>query len=71
MNADRLTFTTETTNTVLLEAVSDNTGLAAIGFEGVNTSNRINLNANIYDIRDFFKVPLALTGTDGDIGFGG
>jgi flagellar hook-associated protein 2 len=69
VNADRLTFTTETTNTVLLEAVPDNTGLAAIGFEGVNTSNRINLNANIYDIRDFFKVPLALTGTDGDISF--
>lgn len=69
VNADRLTFNTESTNTVLFEAVPDNAGLAVIGFEGANTSNRINLNANIYDIRNNFKAPLTLPGTDGDISF--
>ncbi|MGE5613323.1 MAG: flagellar filament capping protein FliD [Bacillota bacterium] len=68
-NSDRLTFSTESTNILLLEAVPGNTGLAAIGFEGANTSNKINLDAKIYDIRNSFKTPLALTGTDGDISF--
>lgn len=69
VNEDRLTFSTESTNTILFEAVPDNAGLAVIGFEGANISNRISLSANIYNIRNNFKVPLALPGTDGDISF--
>jgi flagellar hook-associated protein 2 len=69
VDAGRLTFSTDSTNTLLLEAVSENSGLAAIGFEGANTSNKINLSANIYDIRNNFKTPLQLTGTEGDISF--
>jgi flagellar hook-associated protein 2 len=72
VSTDRLTFNTDSTNTLLLEAVYEqmdeemveNGGLAAIGFKGTNTSNKIDLNANIYDIRNNFKTPLSLTGGD-------
>jgi len=66
---NKLTFNTDSTNTLSLGAVEGNTGLAAIGMEGANTSNRIDLSANIYDIRNSFAVPLTVAGTDNDISF--
>ncbi|NLB78678.1 MAG: flagellar filament capping protein FliD [Clostridiaceae bacterium] len=66
---NKLTFNTDSTNTLSLGAVEGNTGLAAIGMEGANTSNRIDLSVKIYDIRNSFAVPLTVAGTDNDISF--
>ncbi|NMA34958.1 MAG: flagellar filament capping protein FliD, partial [Clostridiaceae bacterium] len=47
----------------------ENRGLEAIGLDGTNRSNKLNLDANIYDIRDSFAVPLAIDETNTEISF--
>lgn len=69
VDVDKLTFTTSNTNTLRFAEVTGNTGIASIGLSGVNTSNKIDLAANIYDIRNNFAVPLTLAGADNDISF--
>lgn len=50
-------------------SAAENNGLEAIGLDSVNNSSKINLNANIYDIRDRFKVPLAIDDNNTEISF--
>jgi len=69
IDSDKLTFDTESTNSLSFAAVAGNTGLASIGLEGQNTSNKISTSANIFDINSNFATALSLTGTDGDISF--
>lgn len=38
----------------------ENKGLEAIGLDSANNSGAINLNANIYDIKDRFRIPLTI-----------
>ncbi len=68
-DSDKLTFDTESTNSLSFAAVAGNTGLASIGFEGQNTSNKISTSANIFSISNNFATALSLTGTDEDISF--
>lgn len=63
-------------NKVVLESVDtavsvsasavNNDGLASIGFDSANKSNKIDLRANIYDIRNSFSTALSLTADDKD-----
>ncbi len=48
---------------------AENGGLAAIGMYNGNRSNKINLNAKLYDIRDSFTSPLSVNGSENDISF--
>jgi len=52
-------------------ASAESGGLTALGFAGMNTSNKINLDAHIYDIRNSFAQPVSLTkdANDNDINF--
>jgi len=43
--------------------------LQSIGLSSSNNSNKVNLSANIYDIRDSFEKPLTVTGSENDISF--
>ena len=66
-------------NKVVLESVdtevavsasaAENGGLAAIGMKGANSSNKINMNAKIFDIKDSFAIPLVVSGEGNDISF--
>lgn len=54
------------TNT-LSAARKENGGIAALGFESANKSNKLNLNAKLSDISEFFSVgKLESTNDDGD-----
>lgn len=66
-----LKFEEISSTAVLSSAKKENTGLDAIGLSGVNASNKINLSANIWDIRANFNGSLNLTAdtTDEDIVF--
>ncbi len=55
--------------TALSASAANSKGLSALGLSGTNLSNKINMNANIYDIRDNFAVPLSVNGADNDINF--
>ena len=46
-----------------------NSGLEAIGLDGNNNSSKINLNANIYDIKDRFAIPLGISDGNTEISF--
>lgn len=56
---------------VVSASAAESGGLAAIGFSGANTSNKLDLDANIYDIRSSFTNSLTLTDdkNDKDINF--
>lgn len=69
VNVDKLTFATSNTNTLSLSAVTGNNGLTALGFASANTSNKLDMSAKLYDIRNYFAVPLTVSGTAGDISF--
>lgn len=69
VDSGALTFDTDSTNSLSFIAVPGNTGLASIGLEGRNTSNKINISADIFDISNNFAVPLSLTGEGEDISF--
>lgn len=46
-----------------------NSGLEAIGLGGINNSSKINLDANIYDIKDRFAIPLGIDDSNTEISF--
>ncbi|HOJ79885.1 MAG TPA: flagellar filament capping protein FliD [Clostridiales bacterium] len=46
-----------------------NSGLEAIGLGGINNSSKINLDANIYDIKDRFAIPLGISDGNTEISF--
>ncbi len=52
-------------------SAAENDGLASIGFDGANTANKLNLDADIYKIRSSFLNQLTLTAdeNDNDINF--
>jgi len=50
-------------------SAAENNGLEAIGLDSDNNTGKINLNANIYDIRDRFAVPLAIDDENTEISF--
>jgi flagellar hook-associated protein 2 len=66
-------------NTIVLESAdtkvavsasaASSKGLSALGLSGANISNKINMNANIYDLRNNFATALSVTGADNDISF--
>lgn len=65
----RLRFRTDNTNTLIIAEANENSAFAKLGFTGTNISNKLDLGAKIYDIKDRFALPLAVTGTDDDIVF--
>jgi len=69
VDSGALAFETDSTNSLSFAAVQGNTGLKSIGLEGRNTSNKINIYANISDIANNFAKPLSLTGEGEDISF--
>ncbi len=56
-------------DTSVSASAAESGGLAAIGMAGANSSNKLNLDANIFDIRDSFAVPVTVDGTENDISF--
>jgi len=58
----------ESDKTVTVSA-AENGGFEALGLTTGTASNKINLDAKLYDIQDVFGGALNLTGTDGDISF--
>src|SRR5690606_28924546 len=50
-------------------SAAENNGLESIGLDSDNNTGKINLNANIYDIRDRFAVPLAIDDENTEISF--
>lgn len=66
---NRIVMESVDTATKVSVSAIENGGLAAIGMYDVNRSNKINLDAKLYDIRNSFTVPLAVNGSENDISF--
>lgn len=66
---NRIVMESIDTSTSVSVSAAENGGLAAIGMYNVNRSNKINLDAKLYDIRNSFKVPLSVNGSENDIRF--
>lgn len=75
---DKITVTVEN-NRILMKSVDtevsvsvsavESRGLSAIGLTSAAASNKMNLDAKIYDLRDSFGIPLTVSEEDKDISF--
>ncbi len=74
-SSNKLRFESISSNTGPTAAAVENGGLAALGLVNANTSNKINADAHLYDIRTSFKTDdmgapiFTANGTDEDIKF--
>lgn len=60
-NSGKLSFSTSNTNTLVIAGATDNTGFAALGFTSSNVSNKLDMGAKLFDIKDSFATPLNLS----------
>ena len=56
-------------NVSVSASAAENRGLEAIGLDGPHRSNKLDLDANIYDIRDSFAIPLTIDEQNTEISF--
>ncbi|NLH96716.1 MAG: flagellar filament capping protein FliD [Clostridiaceae bacterium] len=66
---NKITLESSEPNAKVSISAAENNGLEAIGLDSDNNTGKINLNANIYDIRDRFAVPLAIDDENTEISF--
>lgn len=66
---NKITLESSEPNAKVSISAVENGGLEAIGLDSDNNTGKINLNANIYDIRDRFAVPLAIDDENTEISF--
>ncbi|HEX2945155.1 MAG TPA: flagellar filament capping protein FliD [Clostridia bacterium] len=68
---NKLTLGSTDPDVTVAASAAESGGLAALGLGGTNVSNRIDLDAHLYDIRDNFANTVTLTAdtTDNDINF--
>lgn len=66
---NRIVLESSDPDTAVSASAIENRGLAAIGLDGANRSNKLNLDANIFDIRNSFAESLLIDEDNTEISF--